>query len=78
MGLHLGWNFFKSPVFGFQLSGLEDMPRLILQRINGPELWTGGGFGPEAGPLMLVAMGVNVCLIYIYSRAINVYGRDLH
>jgi membrane protease YdiL (CAAX protease family) len=68
IGLHLGWNFFEGTVFGFQVSGVEGMPRLILQNVPGPQLWTGGAFGPEAGVLMIVAVGVNIVLIYFYSR----------
>jgi membrane protease YdiL (CAAX protease family) len=30
IGLHLGWNFFEGTVFGFQVSGVEEMPALIL------------------------------------------------
>ncbi len=68
IGLHLGWNFFEGTVYGFQVSGLEDVPRLLLQSVSGPELWTGGGFGPEAGLLMVLAVAVDVGLIWGYTR----------
>lgn len=68
IGLHLGWNFFEGTIYGFQVSGLEGAPRLLLQSVAGPELWTGGGFGPEAGLLMLLAVAVDVGLIYIYIK----------
>lgn len=64
MGLHLGWNFFEGTVYGFQVSGMEEAPRLVMQSVSGPELWTGGTFGPEAGLLMVLAVGVNIGLIY--------------
>jgi len=57
MGLHVGWNFFEGTVYGFQVSGWEGMPGLVIQRISGPEIWTGGSFGPEAGLLMVLAVG---------------------
>jgi membrane protease YdiL (CAAX protease family) len=28
IGLHIGWNFFEGTIFGFQVSGLSDMPAL--------------------------------------------------
>lgn len=68
MGLHLGWNFFEGTVYGFQVSGWEEMPGLVLQHVVGPEIWTGGSFGPEAGLLMLLAVGVNIYLIAKYTQ----------
>src|SRR3989337_826088 len=53
MGLHTGWNFFEGTVFGFSVSGLENLSPLIVQSVAGPELFTGGAFGPEAGLVLL-------------------------
>ncbi len=67
IGLHIGWNFFEGTVFGFPVSGLD--PRgLLLQRIEGPELVTGGTFGPEAGLVILPAMLLGSAIIYFYTR----------
>lgn len=67
-GLHIGWNFFEGTIFGFQVSGLTDMPRLILQTVRGPEMVTGGEFGPEAGLVLLPALLLGTYLIYLYTR----------
>ncbi len=67
IGLHIGWNFFEGVVFGFPVSGLETY-RLLLTHVNGPELWTGGAFGPEAGLILIPAMAVGSLLIYLYTR----------
>lgn len=67
MGLHLGWNFFEGVVFGFPVSGLS-IYRLIRIDVQGPEIWTGGPFGPEAGLIVLPALLVGVILIYLYTR----------
>lgn len=67
IGLHIGWNFFEGTVFGFQVSGLETF-RIIEQTVRGPELITGGSFGPEAGLILIPALGFGILLVYLYSR----------
>ncbi len=66
IGLHLGWNFFEGVVFGFPVSGLDIYPLTRIQ-VHGPELWTGGAFGPEAGLIVLPSLLLGVALIYIYT-----------
>jgi membrane protease YdiL (CAAX protease family) len=66
-GLHIGWNFFLGPVFGFQISGLEAF-HLIGQEVQGPVYWTGGAFGPEAGLVLLPALGIGWLLVMLYTQ----------
>ncbi len=68
IGLHLGWNFSEGVVFGFPVSGLEIYP-LTHIKVSGPELWTGGMFGPEAGLIVLPALALGAALIYLYTRS---------
>ena len=68
IGLHIGWNFFEGVVFGFPVSGIENIYKLIRIRVHGPELWTGGAFGPEAGLIVLPALLLGAGLIYLYSK----------
>jgi CAAX protease family protein len=67
IGLHIGWNFFESTIFGFPVSGLE-LFRLIEHSVNGPVLYTGGAFGPEAGLVLLPALALGTILVYYYTR----------
>jgi len=66
IGLHIGWNFCEGVVFGFPVSGL-DIYALIRIEITGPEIWTGGAFGPEAGLIVLPSLIVGAILIYVYT-----------
>jgi membrane protease YdiL (CAAX protease family) len=67
MGMHLGWNFFEGVGFGFPVSGLDIYPLTRIQ-VHGPELWTGGAFGPEAGLIILPALLLGALLIHLYAR----------
>jgi len=67
IGLHIGWNFFEGVVFGFPVSGL-DIYALTRIHVTGPELWTGGPFGPEAGLIVLPSLIVGAELIYWFTR----------
>jgi len=67
IGLHIGWNLFLGPVFGFPVSGLESSG-LIKAVVDGPLLFTGGEFGPEAGLLLLPALGVGALLVWLVTR----------
>ena len=67
IGLHIGWNFFQGPVFGFAVSG-STTPSVVVHTVEGPELLTGGGFGPEAGLIVLPLMALGSALIWVYTR----------
>lgn len=70
IGLHIGWNFFEGVGFGFPVSGL-DVYTLTRIDVHGPEIWTGGVFGPEAGLIVLPSLLVGGFLIYLYSKNRN-------
>ena len=67
IGLHFGWNLFEGPVFGFPVSGIAT-PVLIEQRVQGPDIWTGGAFGPEAGLVQIASLGVGFATLWLYTR----------
>ena len=68
IGLHIGWNFFEGVVFGFPVSGL-DIYALTRIEVTGPELWTGGPFGPEAGLIVLPSLLLGAGLIYWFTKS---------
>ena len=68
IGLHIGWNFFEGVVFGFPVSGL-DIYALTRIQVTGPEIWTGGPFGPEAGLIVLPSLLLGAGLIYWFTKS---------
>ena len=55
IGMHLTWNFFQGPVFGFEVSGIES-ESIIKQSVTGNEIITGGSFGFEGSILATIAI----------------------
>ncbi len=68
IGIHIGWNFFEGVVFGFPVSGLSIYP-LTHVTVSGPEIWTGGAFGPEAGLIVLPALALGAVLVNLYTHS---------
>jgi membrane protease YdiL (CAAX protease family) len=69
IGLHFTWNFVQGSVLGFPVSGRPlYMVSVIETQQLGPDLWTGGAFGPEAGLLGLFAGAIGVGAIFAWVR----------
>lgn len=58
IGLHFGWNFTEGGVFGAAVSGGKSHG-LVSASVTGPDLLTGGAFGPEAS---VVAVAVSLAV----------------
>ena len=64
IGLHAGWNFTEGPVFGMAVSGNTQRAAWVRGELHGPELLTGGAFGPEASiaAVLVCLAAAAVCL----------------
>jgi uncharacterized protein len=52
IALHISWNFFQGPIFGFNVSGLN-LYKLIETKYATPNNWNGGEFGFEGSILAI-------------------------
>jgi membrane protease YdiL (CAAX protease family) len=68
IGIHAGWNFAEGPVFGMEVSGHAVGGGWIGGRLQGPEILTGGAFGPEAS---IVAVVVCLALAAFYLQRLK-------
>jgi hypothetical protein len=69
IGVHITWNFVQGNVLGFPVSGVDyRWATVFATQQHGPELWTGGAFGPEAGLLGVLAMLLGALLTILWVR----------
>jgi uncharacterized protein len=69
IGLHITWNFFQGAVYGLPVSGFGPFgATFFATRQTGPDLWTGGPFGPEAGLLAPAVMLLGILLIALWTH----------
>jgi len=68
VGIHVTWNLFQGGVYGFPVSGLDLGVRVVAVAERGPDLFTGGRFGPEAGLLGVGAVLLGTGLVALYVR----------
>ena len=65
IGMHLTWNFFQGPIFGFEVSGIETKS-IIDQSIRGNEIITGGAFGFEGS--VLATISIIIMIVYLDKK----------
>lgn len=69
IGVHFSWNAFQA-LCGLPVSGLDFGPGLIQLELSGPEVLTGGAFGPEGG-LLATAVFILALAFVVLSRRIK-------
>ncbi|GGZ04037.1 CPBP family intramembrane glutamic endopeptidase [Streptomyces poonensis] len=65
IGVHFGWNFAAAGVFSTEVSGNGASQGLLDASTSGPELLTGGAFGPEAS-VYSVGFGALLTLVFLW------------
>lgn len=66
-GFHVAWNYTLS-LWDFSVSGLDTGVALVATETSGPELVTGGAFGPEGGLVVLPTLAVGGGLLAWWVR----------
>lgn len=68
IGLHCAWNFAEGGVFGARVSGGK-ASGLLASRFRGPDILTGGDFGPEASVVaVLICLAAGVAFVQLARR----------
>jgi len=65
-GVHWGWNLMMA-LSNLSVSGLEFGMRGLEPKLRGPEIWTGGSFGPEGGLLVSVVSVIGTAWMWRWS-----------
>lgn len=69
IGLHLTWNLVQGNVYGFPVSGKTPFATTVIAiEQGGPDMWTGGAFGPEGGLLGILVTVVGMFVIIGWVR----------
>lgn len=69
IGLHTGWNFGEGAIFGTPVSGLDGIPGVIAGTLKGPDVLTGGPYGPEASIVAVVVLtAASACALWRIAR----------
>ena len=67
IGLHWAWNYTQGNIFGLAVSGANVGDTILVTTVNGPDIITGGAFGPEAS-IIAVAFGVILTIVFLTNR----------
>lgn len=65
IGIHWAWNFTQGNVFSLAVSGYEDEESIMNATLTGPDIITGGAFGPEAS-IITAILGTLLSCLFIY------------
>lgn len=68
IGLHIAWNLFEGLILGFPVSGDKEASSLLAIRQLGPDILTGGAFGPEAGVIGIAASLLGIAALITFRR----------
>jgi membrane protease YdiL (CAAX protease family) len=67
--IHFAWNFSEGGIYGAAISGNGLKKSLITSKISGPDLLTGGSFGPENSlQAVLIGLGVGILFLWMANK----------
>jgi membrane protease YdiL (CAAX protease family) len=67
IGVHIAWNCTQGVLLGLAVSG-GTVHGVFMGRMVGPEFWTGGSFGPEAGAVSIVLSTLAGVVLVVAAR----------
>ena len=67
IGIHWAWNYVQGNVFGLAVSGMKVGDTILETTVNGPDIITGGAFGPEAS-IIAVILGTLITIVFLTNR----------
>lgn len=67
IGIHWAWNYIQGNFFGLAVSGTDAGDSILVTTVNGPNIITGGAFGPEAS-IISVILGTFLTLVFLTNR----------
>jgi len=80
IALHFAWNFMQSGIFGAVTSGNQKTDSLLVTKIQGPKILTGGEFGPEgsiqAMVFCIIATGILLFFCHKENKIILPYWKN--
>lgn len=71
MGMHIGWNFFQGPIFGFAASGHTKATLIQHSFTSDKSYLTGGEFGPEGSIIILPILLITLFVMRWYAIKIS-------
>ena len=67
IGIHWAWNYVQGNIYGFAVSGTNAGDSILVTTTGGPDIITGGAFGPEAS-IIAVIYGILITIILLTNR----------
>lgn len=68
IGIHWAWNYVQGNVFGLAVSGTDAGHTILNTTVSGPDIITGGAFGPEAS-MISVILGALLTVVFLNNRS---------
>lgn len=67
IGIHWAWNYTQGNIFGLAVSGTDAGATVLATTVDGPDIITGGAFGPEAS-IIAVFLGTLFTIVFLGTR----------